>query len=77
MENTEIFKTVLYAIIRHFISGFAVTLAAYGLTADQQTAFVSASTAVLVSVAFFVATIVWSYASKWIALHTPSPDQEQ
>lgn len=75
MENTEIFKTVLYSIIRHFISGFAVTLAAYGLTADQQTAFVSASTAVLVSVVVFLATLGWSYASKWIALHAPPPNQ--
>jgi hypothetical protein len=75
MDNTDIFKIVLNTVLRHFLTGLAGVLITYGLTADQSTAFISASTAVLVSAVIFLATLGWSYASKWYAIHMEPPTQ--
>jgi hypothetical protein len=73
MDNTEIFRIVLSQVIRHLLSGLAGALTLYGVTADQQTAVVSATTAILVSAVIVVVTQGWSYISKWLAIHMIPP----
>jgi hypothetical protein len=70
MKDYQIFQVVIAQIVRHFLTTAAGALAAYGVTADQQTALVSTTTAIVSAAAIFVAVQLWSWAAKrWAILY--------
>lgn len=59
-------------VLRHFLTLAAGFLGTYGVTADQQTALVSSTTAVLVSIILFGISQIWSYKTGKAQLEAPS-----
>ena len=70
--NYNPFIVLLGQVIRHLLTLAAGALSAYGVTADQQTALVSSTTAVAVSILVFVIGQGWAYVSKDKAYGTPT-----
>jgi hypothetical protein len=70
MDSIDIFRIVLAQVIRHFLTVAAGALAGYGVTADQQTALVSTSTAIISAVVIFAVVQLWAWAAKrWAILY--------
>jgi len=67
----DLAKLLLSQFIRHLVTALAAMLGAYGVTADQQTAFVSSTTAVLVAVLMALGSQLLAYVSKQRALQLP------
>lgn len=73
MSTELIIKILLGTAIRQLLTAAAGFLATYGLTADQQTAFISTNTAVAISVIAGLVAYVWSFLSKKYAFLVPPP----
>jgi hypothetical protein len=74
MKDYEIYKVVIGQIVRHFLSGFAVLLGAYGVSTDEQSVLVEDSVSIVVSILVFAFVMAWSYLSKHAALYAIPPD---
>jgi len=73
VQDNSIFTIVLGNVLRHFLTGVAVLLGAYGVSAEQQSQLVNASVSIAVALVIALATQVWSYFSKKAALKAMPP----
>lgn len=74
-SHFEPIKVLAGAVIRHFLSGLAALLLAYGVTQEQADAAVNSAVLIALAVLTFLASLVWSYISKWIAFDTIPEDE--
>ena len=68
----EYLSAFLGQVIRHLLTLAAGLLTAYGVTAEQQTALVGSTTAVIVSVVLFFVSQVWASQTGKAQLEAPS-----
>lgn len=60
----NIYTSVIGQILRHFLTGLAVLLAAYGVTADMQSELVETTITIVVPIAMAIVAQFWGYAAK-------------
>lgn len=68
----EYLAALIGQVIRHLLTLAAGLLTAYGVTAEQQTAFVGPATAIVVSLILFAISQFWGAATGKAQLDAPS-----